>query len=68
MIAQPTQETGTALAARHEAIRTAGAALLARAQREGNAPAELDIADLLLLTNAIAWASEQAQQIALSSP
>ncbi|MEV4675605.1 MULTISPECIES: hypothetical protein [Actinomadura] len=34
--------------------------LLTRAQHEGNAPAELDIADLLKLANAIAWASEQS--------
>lgn len=59
MIAKPTPETGTALAACHEAIHTTGAALLGRAQRHGNAPAQLDTADLLMLTNAIAWASEQ---------
>ncbi|QKW35809.1 TetR/AcrR family transcriptional regulator [Actinomadura sp. NAK00032] len=60
MIAQPSQETGTALAGYHEAILTTGAMLLTRAQHEGNAPAELDIADLLKLANAIAWASEQS--------
>ncbi|MEO3874169.1 TetR/AcrR family transcriptional regulator [Nonomuraea sp. B12E4] len=59
MIAQPTKETSTALAACHQAIHTTGTALLGRAQQHGNAPARLDIADLLILTNAIAWASEQ---------
>jgi AcrR family transcriptional regulator len=49
-----------ALAACHDAIRDTGAALLARAQRDGSAPAGVDIADLLVLVNALAWASEQA--------
>jgi len=60
MIAQPTEETSTALTACHEAILTTGTALLTRAQHQGNAPADLDMADLLLLANAVAWASEQA--------
>ncbi|MEV0403043.1 TetR/AcrR family transcriptional regulator [Actinoallomurus sp. NPDC050550] len=60
MIAQPTRKSSAALAACHQAILAAGTALLSRAQHQGNAPAELDIADLLLLANAIAWASEQA--------
>ncbi|MEU4575146.1 TetR/AcrR family transcriptional regulator [Nonomuraea sp. NPDC023979] len=59
MIAQPTPETSTALTACHQAIHATGDALLSRAQQHGNAPAQLDIADLLMLTNAIAWASEQ---------
>lgn len=57
MIAQPSQGTSTALAGYHEAILATGGMLLTRAQHEGNAPAELDIADLLKLANAIAWAS-----------
>lgn len=59
MITQPTPETSTALAACHQAIHATGTALLGRAQQHGTAPAQLDIADLLMLTNAIAWASEQ---------
>lgn len=59
MAGQPTQETGEGLAACHEAIRAAGAALLTRAQRAGTAPGDVDIDDLLKLVNAAAWASEQ---------
>ncbi|WP_406312322.1 TetR/AcrR family transcriptional regulator [Streptosporangium sp. NBC_01639] len=59
MIAQPTPETSTALAACHHMIHATGTALLGRAQHHGNSPAQLDIADLLMLANAIAWASEQ---------
>jgi AcrR family transcriptional regulator len=55
MAAEPAPE----LAACHDAIRDTGSALLTRAQQEGSAPAA-DIADLLRLMNAVAWASEQA--------
>jgi cytochrome P450 len=61
MAAQPTQGQGAALASCHDAISETGAALLARAQRDGTAPDRADIGDLLKLVNAIAWASEQAQ-------
>jgi AcrR family transcriptional regulator len=59
MAAQPGAGTGDALAACHEAILSTGAALLTRAQHEAGTPTDLDIADLLKLANAIAWASEQ---------
>jgi AcrR family transcriptional regulator len=62
MAAEPAPRTSTALAACHEAIRAAGAALLSRAQHQGTAPEEIDIADLLKLVNAIAWASEQTPE------
>lgn len=48
-----------ALAAGQESIRATGSALLARAQRAGQAAGDVDISDLLRLVNAIAWASEQ---------
>jgi AcrR family transcriptional regulator len=50
----------SALAGCHDAIRATGASLLARAQRDGTAPGGTDIADLLTLVGAIAWASEQS--------
>ena len=59
MLARPAAGTGTALAACHDMIRDIGAALLARAQREGSAPGDIDIGDLLTAVNAVAWASEQ---------
>lgn len=62
MIAQPTAGTSTALAACHQAILTTGDVLLTRAQRDGTAPAQTDIGDLLKLVNAIAWASEQTPE------
>jgi len=60
MLSQPADGARTALAACHDAIRSTGAALLARAQHYGAAPAKADISDLLTLVNAAAWASEQA--------
>ncbi|MCW2858750.1 MAG: bluB 2 [Actinoallomurus sp.] len=62
MAAQPSAGAGDALAACHEAILSTGAALLTRAQREAGTPGDIDIADLLKLANAIAWASEQTPQ------
>lgn len=59
MLADPTPDTDTSLAACHETMRETGAALLDRARRYGSAPADADIGDLLTLVNAIAWASEQ---------
>jgi len=56
MAAPPADGT---LAACHDAIRATGTALLARAQRTGSAAEEIDVADLLTLVNAVAWASEQ---------
>jgi AcrR family transcriptional regulator len=50
----------TALAACHDAIRSTTASLLARAQQHHGARAGTDPGDLLMLVNAIAWASEQA--------
>lgn len=41
-------------------MRDAGSALLARAQRAGAVRADVDIADLMRLTNAIALAAEQS--------
>jgi AcrR family transcriptional regulator len=61
LAAEPAADTNAALAACHDAIRSTGAALLARAQHEGSAPADVDIVDLLKLVNAVAWASEQAR-------
>jgi len=52
--------SASALAGCHDAMRTTGSALLVRAQRDGTAAARTDIADLLTLVNAAAWASEQA--------
>jgi len=54
--------TDTALAACHDAIRATGSALLTRAQQHGAASAQIDIADLLALVNAAAWASEQTPE------
>lgn len=59
MATDPTPSTDKALARCHDAIRTTGKALLTRAQRDGTASEEVDIADLLKLVNAIAWAAEQ---------
>jgi AcrR family transcriptional regulator len=50
----------TALAACHDAICGTTASLLTRAKQHHGAPPNADPADLLLLVNAIAWASEQA--------
>jgi AcrR family transcriptional regulator len=58
MVTEPDRQTGTALAACHDAIRATGAALLARAQPETADSAEAQMTDLLKLVNAIAWASE----------
>jgi AcrR family transcriptional regulator len=60
MVTEPGPRANSALAACHDAIRATGTALLSRAQQHGAAPRDVDIADLLTLTNAIAWASEQA--------
>ncbi|WP_261574661.1 TetR/AcrR family transcriptional regulator [Frankia gtarii] len=60
MAALRDRRTAGALAACHDAIRAAGVALLDRAHHHGSAPAHVDIADLLTLVNAAAWASEQA--------
>jgi AcrR family transcriptional regulator len=67
MAAQTAHATDTkaadgTLAACHDAIRAAGAALLARARHAGEAREGTDIADLLTLVNAAAWASEQAPE------
>jgi AcrR family transcriptional regulator len=62
MAAVNDSSTDAAMAACHEAIRAAGAPLLARAQREGGTAAKIDIGDLLVLVNAAAWASEQAPE------
>jgi AcrR family transcriptional regulator len=62
MAGRPAPGDDAALAACHEAIRAAGAALLTRAQRDGTAPGEVDINDLLELVNAAAWASEQTPE------
>ena len=59
MAAPPADST---LAACHDAILATGTALLARARREGTAPEETGIADLLKLANAIAWVSEQSPE------
>jgi hypothetical protein len=52
--------TDATLAACHDAIRATGEILLERAGRHGSAPPVVDIGDLLTLTSALAWASEQA--------
>lgn len=67
MAAQAAQATDTkaadgTLAACHDAIRAAGTALLTRARHAGEAREETDIADLLTLVNAAAWASELAPE------
>ena len=59
MAAPPADGT---LAACHDAILATGTALLDRAQREGSAAGEIDVADLLRLVNAVAWASEQTPE------
>ncbi|MGW5264408.1 SbtR family transcriptional regulator [Microbispora sp. NPDC004025] len=61
MAVPPAPHGDAALAACHERIRATGAALLERAQRDGEVPGDIGIADLLTLVNAIAWVSEQAQ-------
>jgi AcrR family transcriptional regulator len=43
-----------------ESMRAAGARLLTRAQAAGAVRADIDAADLFLLVNGIAWATEQA--------
>jgi AcrR family transcriptional regulator len=60
MAALPSDGAPAALAACHDAIRSTTASLLARAQQHHSAPADTDPGDLLILVNAIAWASEQA--------
>ncbi|MBC6459251.1 TetR/AcrR family transcriptional regulator [Actinomadura sp. HBU206391] len=62
MAGEPAPGTQTALTACHEAMRATGAALLTRAQRQGTAPEDADIIDLLKLVNAIAWTSEQTPE------
>jgi AcrR family transcriptional regulator len=51
---------GNVLAACHDAILTTGGALMDRSQQEGSTSPSTDIRDILRLTNAIAWASQQA--------
>jgi AcrR family transcriptional regulator len=60
MATLPSDGAPAALAACHDAIRSTTASLLARAQQHHSAPAGADPGDLLMLVNAIAWASEQA--------
>jgi AcrR family transcriptional regulator len=60
MAALRSDGTPAALAACHDAIRGTTASLLARAQQHHDAPSDTDPGDLLMLVNAIAWASEQA--------
>jgi hypothetical protein len=62
MAAAPDGSTTTAMAACHDAIRVTGAALMSRAQQNGTTSAQIDIADVLTLVNAVAWASEQAPE------
>ena len=50
----------TALAACHNQIIHTGTALLARAQESGSTSAHIAIRDLLVLVNALAWASQQS--------
>ncbi|MFF7242982.1 TetR/AcrR family transcriptional regulator [Embleya sp. NPDC008237] len=52
------QEDGTSSC--HTRMRSAGAALLRRAQQAGSVRSDTDIGDLLKLANGIAWAVEQA--------
>lgn len=60
--AADTKAADGTLAACHDAILAAGAALLDRARDAGEANDETGIADLLTLVNAAAWASEQAPE------
>jgi AcrR family transcriptional regulator len=62
MLVEPSAGAASALADCHEAIRVTGAALLARAQRDGETAADVDMLDLLKLTGAIAWASQQSPE------
>jgi AcrR family transcriptional regulator len=59
MVTASDPATDASLAACHEEIGTAGAALLDRARRHGAITAEIDVADLLTVVNAVAGASEQ---------
>jgi AcrR family transcriptional regulator len=54
------QEGSTNLVWCKDALRAAGAALLARAQDAGSIRRDADISDLLRLSHAIGWAVEQA--------
>jgi hypothetical protein len=62
MLAEPSAGAASALADCHDSIRVTGAALLTRAQRDGETAAEVDIVDLLKLAGAIAWASQQSPE------
>ncbi|MBG0561086.1 TetR/AcrR family transcriptional regulator [Actinoplanes aureus] len=53
---------GAALAECHDAIRAAGSRLLRRAEEEAGERYQVDIDDLLVAVNAMAWAGEQAPQ------
>lgn len=52
-------DEGSALHASCVAMRAAGTRLLARAQAEGTARADLDGTDLFALVGALAWISDQ---------
>ncbi|MER8008282.1 helix-turn-helix domain-containing protein [Streptomyces sp. NPDC094149] len=56
-----TSDRTSALARCSDPIRQAGAALLARARQAGRVREDVDVNDLLQLTNAIALAAEEAQ-------
>lgn len=51
---------GASTASSHEAMRTAGSALVVRAQQAGEIRTDVDAISVLKLVNAVAWASEQS--------
>lgn len=57
MQAQPTAGSPTSFSC--QAMRAAAAALLARAQRQGAVRSDIDISEVLQLTNAVAWVTER---------